>query len=324
MNESILENLRIITKEEQEILDGNTDIQKNIYTSQTDFVIDSDKMLKAGQLIQFRPHTRFIHFPKHRHNYVELVYMCSGSSTHIINDDTTVTLEAGDLLFMNQNVYHEILPSALTDISVNFIILPEFFNHMISMIEVDNILSNFLISTIAGDNCASNYLLFQTKDILPITNLIENLIWSIIHELPNSNHTIQTTMGLLFMNLSHYTNALKKDDPNQFDQNIIFFILQYIDLNYKNGTLEEASEAVNMPTYSVSRLLKKYTSHNFKELLQTRKLQEAANLLTQTRLPVEDILNDIGYNNSSYFYRVFKDYYKCSPKEYREFHNIQS
>ena len=39
-------------------------------------VIDSDKLLEAGQLITIRPHTRFVHFPEHTHNYVEVIYMC--------------------------------------------------------------------------------------------------------------------------------------------------------------------------------------------------------------------------------------------------------
>ena len=57
-----------------------------------------------------------------------MVYMCAGKTTHIINGNKELTLEEGDLLFLNQNVYHEILPSGENDIAVNFIILPEFFD----------------------------------------------------------------------------------------------------------------------------------------------------------------------------------------------------
>jgi AraC-like DNA-binding protein len=94
-------------------------------------------------------------------------------------------------------------------------------------------------------------------------------------------------------------------------------VLKYIESHYKDGTLADVSEELSQSTYTVSRLLKKHTGFNFKELLQQRKLQQAAYLLTQTSLSAESIMNAIGYDNSSYFYRKFRERYGCSPKEYR-------
>ena len=128
MRQDLLDILKRITPEEQELLDGGREIQKERYTNRKDFVVDSRLLLEKGRLIEIRPHTRFAYFPKHRHNYVEMVYMCAGKTTHIINGTKELTLEEGDLLFLNQNVYHEILPSGENDIAVNFIILPEFFD----------------------------------------------------------------------------------------------------------------------------------------------------------------------------------------------------
>ena len=91
MQQELLRHLQKITEEEQAILKGAQDIKKELYTSHKDFVIDSQKLLQKGRLIEIRPHTRFVHFPKHRHNYVEMVYMCSGSTTHIINDKEQIT-----------------------------------------------------------------------------------------------------------------------------------------------------------------------------------------------------------------------------------------
>ena len=81
MNERLLRELSHITEEEQDILDGKTGIDRTLYSEGSDFVITSEKMLKEGRLIQFRPHTRFVYFPRHTHNYVEMIYMCSGSTT---------------------------------------------------------------------------------------------------------------------------------------------------------------------------------------------------------------------------------------------------
>lgn len=317
MQKELLTQLQKITPEEQAILNGMKNIRKDLYTSRKDFVIDSQKLLEKGRLIEIRPHTRFAHFPKHRHNYVEMVYMCSGTTTHIINDTDRIVLKEGDLLFLNQNVTQEILPASEQDIAVNFIILPEFFDRSISMIERENVLRNFLISSLSQNNSMSSYLHFQAKDILPIQNLLENMIWTLIQQKKGTNTINQTTMGLLFMNLSLFADNINQNDTNQYEQNLVFTVLKYIETHYKNGTLADVAADTKQPTYYVSRLLKKHTGSNFKELLQERKLQQAAYLLSQTPLSVEAIMDAIGYDNSSYFYRRFREKYGCSPKEYR-------
>ena len=98
----------------------------------------------------------------------------------------------------------------------------------------------------------------------------------------------------------------------------VFSILQYIESHYKSGTLADISASIKLPTYTVSRLLKRHTGLNFKELLQKRKLEQAAYLLANTLLTVESVMENVGYDNSSYFYRKFKERYGCSPKEFRE------
>ena len=105
INEALLKELKKITKEEQQILDGRQGIEKEIYMSTASFseenIIDAGKLLDAGKLIQVRPHTRFVHFPKHTHNYIEVIYMCSGHTHHVI-DGEDVILREGELLFLNQ------------------------------------------------------------------------------------------------------------------------------------------------------------------------------------------------------------------------------
>lgn len=318
MNHALLDKLREITPEEQAILDGRLDIQKSLYTYKKDFIIDSQLLLSKGKLIDIRPHTRFAHFPKHRHNYVEMVYMCSGSTTHIINDTDSIILNEGDLLFLNQNVTQEIEAARETDIAVNFIILPEFFDHAFSMIGQENVLRNFLISTLSQDTSLTNYLHFQAKDILPVQNLLENMIWTLIEQKTGTNTINQISMGLLFMNLSAFAENINQNYPNQYEQALVFSVLKYIETHYKSGTLADIADELNQEPYYISRLLKKHTGANFKELLQQRKLQQAVYLLKQTSLTIDSIIEAIGYDNSSYFYRKFKEKYHCSPKEYRQ------
>ena len=55
-------------------------------------------MLEEGKLIAIRTHTRFVHFPLHRHNYVEVLYVCEGTLTNII-DGKQVIVRKGELSF---------------------------------------------------------------------------------------------------------------------------------------------------------------------------------------------------------------------------------
>lgn len=318
LRESLLSHFRPITEEEQIILDGNKEIQRDHYTTSREFVVDSKLLLEKGCLIEIRKHTRFAYFPRHRHNYVELVYMCTGSTTHIINQKTTVILKEGDLLFLNQNVYHEILPASENDIAVNFIILPEFFDRPISMIERENVLRDFLVASLTGQSSSSDYLHVQAGGIVPVENLIENMLWTLIEKQPMMDTINQTSMGLLLMNLSRFADSINRSEPDQIEQKMVLSVLDYIEHHYQNGTLSEVAHELHQPTYAVSRLLKKHMNRNFKELLQLRKLQQAAYLLDNSTLPVDRIMEAIGYENSSYFYRCFRKKYGCSPKEYKE------
>ena len=65
MNAEIIEKLSVITEEEQRILAGQKNINKTIYTKKKELVVESEHFLQKGKLIQVRPHTRFVHFPKH-------------------------------------------------------------------------------------------------------------------------------------------------------------------------------------------------------------------------------------------------------------------
>ena len=75
MTEEVIAKLREITPEEQRILDGAKDIDKNLYMSKDSNIIDACKLLDSGKLIQVRPHTRFVHFPMHTHNSVSYTHL---------------------------------------------------------------------------------------------------------------------------------------------------------------------------------------------------------------------------------------------------------
>ncbi len=317
MNAEIVKRLSVITVEEQKILDGQKNINKTIYTKRKELIVDSEKFLQKGKLIDVRTHTRFVHFPKHRHNFVEVIYMCQGTTTHII-DGNKVVLEEGDLLFLNQNATQEILPAGERDIAINFIILPQFFDIAFEMIGADdNMLRDFLVGSLTEDSRKTSYLYFHVSEVLPIQNLIENMIWSLLNVQWNKRSANQMTMGLLFLHLMNHIEKMETGGK-AYHKEFEAMVLNYVETQYKEGSLAELAEIMGYNIYWLSREIKRKTGKTYKELVQTKRMNQAVYMLTNSKIPVSEIIQMVGYDNTSYFHRKFKEKYGISPKEFRQ------
>lgn len=316
MQQSLLEHLRKITEEEQRILDGVEEVDKDLYTSGKEFTVDSGKMLEEGKLIAVRTHTRFIHFPSHRHNFIEVLYVCEGSLTNVI-DGKQVVIGSGELLFLNQFTHHEILPAGENDIAINFMILPEFFDVAYTMTGKNNVLADFLVNVLRQDEERGEYLHFKVAEVLQIQNLLENIIYSLVTGKGDQSRINQTTMGLIFLYLIDSVQYVEMRLPNQYENMIAMTTLDYIEQKYKTATLTELCDNLHLPMHMLSKMIKKSTGFNFKELLQRKRLNKSAELMCDTDLPIADIIAAVGYENNSYFHRVFKERYRMTPRAFR-------
>ncbi len=315
MNKDILKALIPITDEEQAILDGKTKINRSLYMENSANIINSKKLLSEGKLITIRPHTRFIHFPEHSHDYIEVIYMCQGSTTHIINEEA-LTLKEGELLFLPQSSKQEILPAGGNDVAVNFIILPEFFDQSLRMLgDEETPLKSFIIDCLTNKTSSTAYLHFEVSDILPVQNLVENLLWTLINGAPNKRKINQTTMGLLFLQLLNCTDRLSYSTEQE---ELILKVLRYIEEHYKNGSLSELSKTTHYDFAWLSREIKRKTGKTYTDLLQEKRLSQAAYFLKNTNMKVDDIAAEVGYENISYFHRLFNKNFGMSPKRYRD------
>ena len=314
MNEKIVEYLSVITNEEREILAGRKIIDRNIYMAGDRDIISGDKLLPHGKNIMIRPHTRFIHFPEHTHDYVEFVYMCRGSTRHTING-THITLRQGELLMLSQNARQEIEPAGKNDIAVNFIVKPDFFSGVLSFLgNEETPLRRFILSCITGERGAG-YLYFKVADVLPVQNLVENLLWILIKHPSNKRGIYQLTMGLLFVELLECTDTLEFSYESE---NVIMKVLRYIEENYRRGSLNEISVILHYERTALSRLIRKKTGRNFTELLQEKRLSQAAWFLLNTDEKIDDIAELVGYANMTHFHKLFTECYGKSPKHYRD------
>ena len=324
MTQELLQILRQVTPEEERLRSGNADIEKKIYSldvaeSEDIFHVDAEKLLDDGKLIQIRTHTRFVHFPVHTHNFVEVVYMCQGSTHHIINGNDVV-LEEGELLFISQSARQEIYPAKETDVAVNFIILPEFFDYGLTMMETENNqLRSFVIDCLTGAKEDTGYLHFKVADVLPVQNLVENLVWTIIRKEPNKRSIQQATMGLLFLQLMNQIDRMETAEEDK-QQKLVMDVLSYIEEHYRDGELDLLAKQLHYDMRWLSKEIKKRTGWNYTDLVQNKRLNQAAYLLTTTNMNVLDIGLAVGYDNTSYFHRIFQKQFGMTPRKYRVDH----
>ena len=315
MDRELLYHLQGITPEEQAILDGRTTIDRALYMPEQENTISSRKLLEAGKLITIRPHTRFIHFPEHRHDYVEVVYMCAGTTTHIVNGKT-VTLEEGELLFLNQSALHQVCKAEKEDIAVNFIVVPAFFESPLSAIgEEETPLRRFLVDCLCDRDSGPGYLHFRVAGVKPVQNLVENLLWTLLQETPNKRKLCQMLMAALFVLLMGQTENLTTADP---EEESVLGLLRYVESNYSSGSLAEAAELLHYDICWLSRRVKRATGKTYTQIVQEKRLSQAAYLLKNTRQNIADIAAAVGYENISYFHRLFAAAYGKSPKHYRD------
>ena len=314
MQQKILTHFMPITQEERAILDGATDIDRALYMLDRPDVINSKKLLADGKLITVRPSTRFVYFPVHSHDYVELVYVCSGTSRHVVNG-TPIELKQGELLFLGQSASHSVLPMTEGDIAVNFIVLPDFFTTILGALGTEvTPLRSFLVDCLCGRDTGPGYLYFRVSEEKIVLNLVENLLLILLEGGGAVQKMSQLTMTLLFMQLSERTQMLQSQDGDE----MVLQVLRIVETEYAGCNLAQIAQQLNYDLCWLSRQIKRKTGKTFTQLVQQKRLTQAAYLLRNTQRNVADISLAVGYENISYFHRLFERVYGISPKAYRQ------
>lgn len=323
MKQEILDKLLKHTEEEIDILNGRASIDQSLYTDDKNFVIDKAKLLLPEQMISVRKHTRFIDFPMHKHNYVELQYVYQGSLTQVI-DGKNITMKQGELMMLNQVISHEIKAAGEEDIIINFIINPEFFQYIFSLADIDNVIFNFIMSTIYSNASKGEYLYYKVSQQGSIAENMEKIIMELYEPSITSSISIKLLVGLLLVQLVKHADDIEVYSVDNYEKKLSLDILKYIDEYSQEGSLAAISERLNQPDYKICRIVKKYTGVTFKQLVQETRLNKAVDMLTRTKLSITEIMQSVGYENITYFYKIFKEKYTMTPHEYRKMVEEQS
>ncbi len=268
----------------------------------------------AGRRVVLYRHPHGVAIPAHTRDYVELVYMVRGSSRHRIGT-MEVTLEPEELLLMGQNTPQELLPLDDDALAVSFFMKPELFGDILSFLGTEETpLREFILKCLSQET-PYGYLHYHVAGVKPIQNLMENLLYHLL-EKPDSLRAIPLyTVGLLFVQLLEESDKLTMGIR---EQQAVLGVLRYLETNYAGGSLTDAARLLHCDVTWLSREIKRRTGRTYTELVQERRLRQAAWLLEHTKQRISDIALSIGYENVSYFHRIFQKRFGLSPKKYRD------
>lgn len=97
--------------------------------------------------------------------------------------------------------------------------------------------------------------------------------------------------------------------------------LVYVQSHYtKNLSLEEVAAVVNLSYWYLSRLFTRLVGVSFQEYVTGLRLAAAKELLLETRLTVEEVARQVGYEDASHFTRIFKQRTGMTPRAFARAH----
>lgn len=99
-------------------------------------------------------------------------------------------------------------------------------------------------------------------------------------------------------------------------------VLEYIKENYTNYdlSLDLIAQEFQITSTYLSRIIKQETGMNYKDYLTGLRIDEAKRLLLDHKVSVIDACIGSGYNNVSYFIKVFQKCTGVTPAKYRDEH----
>ncbi|HEY8891160.1 MAG TPA: AraC family transcriptional regulator [Clostridium sp.] len=300
--------------------DNNIKLKEHFSSKAIDklWVINNKKLMNTSEVISIHKHDRFIRFDKHKHDYLEMMFVYSGSIKQEIEGEKLV-INKGEILLLDMNVEHSIEMASVNDIAINVLIKKEFFDWVfMSQIADNDLISNFIVEAIYGKNEFKQYIHFKTSENDKVCNFMIQILMEYYDKKNGMETAIRAYIMLLFNELLRdYKKYLSSEMVSKIESTISTEILNYINSNYKDITLKGMADHFSYNPDYIGKLVKKIIGKTLTELVKEKKIKQAEYLLQNTKMTVIDVITEIGYSNVSYFYRQFKEQVGITPDEYR-------
>lgn len=171
-----------------------------------------------------------------------------------------------------------------------------------------------------GSDLSIPSLSFHFRHSSDIEDLIKRLVFVFSDDHPNKDMFVDLVLKELFVRIAHLQQHQyhKEENDHQQKSNILRFLVRYIDSNLdKDISVKELSEQVHMSESHLYRIFKSEVGVSPIDFINEKKISKAAHLLRHTKMKVKEVYLQCGFNNPSYFSRLFKKVKKTTPTEFR-------
>ncbi len=286
--------------------------------------------LTNGDAIDVEVHERYGYPVVHNHVYIEMIYVYSGTCTHYIESGAQepgthsgwkgFQMKAGDLCLLAPNVRHVI--TALEDdvIVLNVLLSKQMIDTGFLALLKDKYLLADFFKNILYEKGASAYILFPTGAD-PWMKQTFGLIYQEEQkrEYAYREYLVLYVKQVMIHLIRRYQlQAVVAESVQQEMGSHVVAILAYISVNYNQVSLKQTAEFFHFSEAYLSRMLKKYTSRTFVQIITELQMKHGKELIEEGKLNLAQISQEVGCFDASHFTKKFKKQFGISPEEYRK------
>ncbi len=241
-------------------------------------------------------------YPSHFHKKTEITYMKVGTCSSIINQ-TQYFAEKDDILYVPEYYPHSYETSSNAR---RLLITPT----QDLKIDVENFLNKRTFPCLLSDKE------YNRTKILPILNDIIKAQNDKNIDAASKSLIIKGYINAFYgMLLARYKNCLVEQIKQA---EMLTNVLIYLEENYKNDiTLDELANKFGYNKYYFSKLFNTCVGDNLKNYVNNIRVKKFARIYAEdTHANITHLALTLGFDSMPSFYRAFKRFYHCSPKEY--------
>lgn len=246
-----------------------------------------------------------MNFDLHYHPEFELTWIEKGNGKRMIGNQLS-DFTNGDLALLGSNLPHTWFSKEENFRAIIIQFSPEFIETFLTVKEfqdIQNLLKN-----------AQNGLLFQQERTLvtAIQELVSLNDFEKILGLLKILETLSESNGESLTNQNYFT-------INQLNEKRINKVCHYIQMHYQEEiSLKKMAELLHFSESNFCKFFKKHTGKTFSEYLNCIRIDAVCTDLLHTDLSISEISILNGFENLTYFNRVFKKMKNMTPKEFRK------
>ena len=131
----------------------------------------------------------------------------------------------------------------------------------------------------------------------------------------------KTATAYLNAVLGEFLEVAQLTDAPEIDRSAVVKVLEYCAEHFAEPiSLKTIAEQLFISQSYVSKIFSDKLRYSFREHINSLRIGKAKELLTDTALPISEIMFACGFSNQSSFNRVFRESCGLSPRQYREAH----